>query len=103
MPQFPKSDPLSGFTEIRPDGSPVEPAEPSQLVNDGWVAARLQMKVATIRSQRYRRRHGLDHWFDVDPVFIGSRPRYGRADIIAWLERQYTQSMNGTAPASGRP
>jgi hypothetical protein len=89
--------------EINPDGSPVEQPEPIQLEDDVWVAAQLKMKVPTIRSERFKRKHGLKHWFTVDPVFIGSKPRYRRMAVIAWLERQYSKSMSSTPPASGNP
>jgi hypothetical protein len=46
------------------------------------------MKVATIRSQRFKRRHGLDHWLDLDPVMIGAKPRYRRSEALAWLHGQ---------------
>ena len=92
MPQFLKSDPLSGLTEIRPDGTPVEPTLPSEFVTDTWLAGQLQMAVATIRSQRFKRLHGLDHWLDIAPIYLGSRPRYRRSDAIAWLQSQSTRN-----------
>ena len=36
------------------------------FVDDHWLAQRIGMKVATIRSQRFKRRHGLPLWIDGD-------------------------------------
>ena len=92
MPQFPAPDPLSGLTEIRPDSTPVEPTVQSEFVTDAWLAGQLQMAVATIRSQRFKRLHGLDHWLTIDPTYLGSRPRYRRSAAIIWLQKQSEKS-----------
>ena len=88
MPQFPKPDPLAHLVEINPDGTPVQPASSSEFVTDAWLADQLQMAIATIRSQRYKRLHGLDHWLDLAPTYIGSRPRYRRSQALDWLAAQ---------------
>jgi hypothetical protein len=95
MSQLPKPDPLAHLVEINPDGTPVQPASSSEFVTDVWLADQLQMAVATIRSQRFKRLHGQDHWLDLAPVYIGSRPRYRRSDAIEWLERQAAQNAYG--------
>ena len=59
-----------------------------RLLRDREVASRLALSPATIRGQRFDRRHGLPHWFTVDPVMIGSAPRYRASDVDAWLESQ---------------
>lgn len=92
MTQFPKPDPFAHAVEIRPAGTPVEPTLQSEFVTDTWLAGQLQMAVATIRSQRFKRLHGLDHWLDLAPTYIGSKPRYRRTDAIAWLQSQTTRS-----------
>jgi hypothetical protein len=92
MINFPKPDPLAHLVEINPDGTPVKPTSPSEFVTDSWLANQLQMAVATIRSQRFKRLHGLDHWLDLAPVYIGSKPRYRRTDAIAWLQCQTTRN-----------
>ncbi len=56
------------------------------FVDDQWIAERIGMKVATIRSQRFKRRHGLPHWLDLDPVMIGSKPRYRLSTALNWLQ-----------------
>ena len=88
MPQFPKPDPLAGLTEILPSGAVKPPSEESEFVTDAWLSRQLQMAVATIRSQRFKRRHGQDHWLDLAPVYIGSKPRYRRSEALAWLRGQ---------------
>ena len=68
---------LDGEAEsIRPDAC---------FVDDHWLAQRIGMKVSTIRSQRFKRRHGLPHWLDLDPVMIGSKPRYRLSMALDWL------------------
>ena len=90
MSQHPKLDPLAHLVEINPDGTPVNPPLPdkSEFITDAWLANQLQMAVATIRSQRFKRLHGNDHWLTIDPVYIGSKPRYRRSDAIEWLSNQ---------------
>jgi hypothetical protein len=83
-----------GWVEVNPDGSPVirPSSEESEFVTDAWLAGQLRMAIATIRSQRFKRLHGLDHWLDLAPVYIGSKPRYRRTNAIAWLQRQSTRN-----------
>ncbi len=91
------NQPISEMTEILPSGERIPPLQESEFVTDKWIAEQLQMSIATIRSQRFKRRHSEDHWLDLDPVYIGSKPRYRRKDVLAWLESK------STAPASGNP
>ena len=77
--------------EILPDGTRIDPNNPyelSEFVNDQWLANQIGMKIATIRSQRFKRLHGYEHWLDIDPVYIGSKPRYRRSEALDWLKRQ---------------
>ena len=39
-----------------------------------------------VRQQRYFRRHGRKHAFQLDPIYIGSKPRYRAADVYAWVD-----------------
>ena len=64
------------------------PNRDATFADDKWFARELCMSVATIRAQRFRRRHGLPHWLDIDAVMIGSRPRWRKSVAIAWIERQ---------------
>ena len=92
MSTIPKPDPLAHLVEINPDGTPVKPTSSSEFVTDAWLADQLQMAVATIRSQRFKRLHGLDHWLGLAPIYIGSRPRYRRSEALAWI-RSREQSL----------
>jgi len=62
------------------------PDRMAPLIDDAAVAKILCMAPATIRVQRFRRRSALPHWLTVDPIYIGSRPRYRQQDIAGWLE-----------------
>jgi hypothetical protein len=89
MTNFPKPDPLAGLTEILPSGAVKPPSsEESEFITDTWLAEQLQMAVATVRSQRFKRLHGEPHWLDIDPIYIGSKPRYRRIDALDWLSAQ---------------
>lgn len=90
---------LNGESDMSDCQSHNEPSKPTSymserstslptFVGDGWVAAQIGMKISTIRVQRFNRRHGRPHWLDIDPVFIGSKPRWRRADVVAWLKKQ---------------
>ena len=67
---------------------PEYPAASTAFIDDRWLAAQTKLKPSTFRSQRFKRLHGLAHWFDVDPVYLGSKPRYRLSDALAWLARQ---------------
>ena len=95
MPLY-NEDPLAHLVEIRPDGTPVESALPSEFVTDPWLANQLQMAVATIRSQRFKRRHGQKHWLTIDAVYVGSKPRYRRSEAIEWLRDQCSRGTTRT-------
>ena len=43
-----------------------------RLVDDAYVAKLLSMSRSFIRKQRFLRRRGLPHVFDIDPVLIGA-------------------------------
>ncbi len=82
------------LVEVLPDGTrinPLSPTEPSEFVNGAWLADQIGMKVATIRSQRFKRLHGEDHWLGIHPIYIGSKPRYRRSEALEWLHNQSGQ------------
>ena len=56
-----------------------------RLVDDAYIAKRLSMSRSFIHKQRFLRRRGLPHVFDIDPVMIGSSPRYPLEDVEAWI------------------
>jgi hypothetical protein len=91
MPNYTKPDPFADAVEILPYGKVKPPSSgESEFVTDAWLADQLQMAVATIRSQRFKRLHGHDHWLDIDPIYIGSKPRYRRTEAIEWLQSKTT-------------
>ena len=59
----------------------------TKFVDDNWIAERIGMKVSTIRGQRFNRKHGLRHWLDIDPVIIGTIPRWNLKKSVAWLKK----------------
>ena len=61
-----------------------------RLVDDAYIAKRLSMSRSFLRKQRFLRRRGLPHVFDIDPVMIGSSPRYRREDLMAWINARET-------------
>ncbi len=56
-----------------------------KLLCDKEVAAIVGMSPSWVRVQRFKRKSGTEHSFTVDPVFIGSSPRYKQEDIQIWL------------------
>ena len=55
------------------------------LINDRYVAERLSISPQWVRNQRWRRRQGLEHILTIDPVMIGSSPRYRIEDVETWI------------------
>ena len=64
----------------------------NKLVNDLDIAGLLSISRSWVRKERFSRRHGKPHVFDVDPVLIGTSPRYRMVDVLAWIERRSVQS-----------
>ena len=56
------------------------------LINDREVSKLLCMSSGWVRNQRHRRRHGEEHSLTIDPVMIGSSPRYRLDDLMDWIE-----------------
>ncbi len=61
------------------------PDQRGRLVDDAYVAKLISMSRSFLRKQRFLRRRGLPHVFDIDPVMIGSSPRYPLEDVEAWI------------------
>ena len=75
--------------EARPnDRKAIDPEAFTIFIDDRWLAGQTRLKPETFRAQRFKRLHGLDHWFDLDPIYIGSKPRYRLSEALDWLERQ---------------
>lgn len=78
--------------DTSPSGESKMIEEESEFVTDAYLAHHLGMAVATIRAQRFKRRHGQEHWLTIDAVTIGNRPRYRRSEAIAWLQGQVREN-----------
>lgn len=55
------------------------------LLNDKDIAHRAGFSPGWVRIQRYFRRHGKPHVLDIDPVLVGTKPRYRTEDVDAWF------------------
>lgn len=60
--------------------------EDENLLNDRDIANKFRMSVSWVRVQRHYRKNGKDHFLALDPVFIGSKPRYRASDLKKFLE-----------------
>ena len=56
------------------------------FVSDKEIASELRMSLSWVRKQRWLRRHEKEHVFTVDPVMIGSVPRYRNQDVREWID-----------------
>jgi hypothetical protein len=56
-----------------------------QLLNDKQVSELTSFSIGWIRKQRYDRNSGSPHKFDVDPIYVGSAPRYKKDDVTRWI------------------
>ena len=65
------------------------------FLNDKDIASELCLSCSWVRKQRWLRRHEKEHVFTVDPVMIGSAPRYRNQDVREWID-----ALDG--PAIGR-
>ena len=61
------------------------------LITDADVAQLTSMSRSWVRKQRWNRRHGHPHVFDVDPILIGSVPRYRLDAVLGWIESRDTR------------
>lgn len=65
------------------------------LLRDKDVARLLSFSPSWVRTQRFRRKHGLPHTLDIGPIYVGTAPCYRPTDIEAWLERQVERARDG--------
>ena len=59
--------------------------EERSLIDDRRVAELVCLSRSWVRQQRLRRRRGLPHAFTIDPVIIGSIPRYPLDEVYEWI------------------
>ncbi|HEV2533327.1 hypothetical protein [Phenylobacterium sp.] len=74
----------------------------TQLYNDRQVAAFLGVSTSWVRLQRFNRRHGKPHVFNLDPVLVGSSPRYVRRDVDEFVVGLIRNRERRGAPDGGR-
>lgn len=56
------------------------------LLSDSDLASLLKISRSWIRKQRMLRRAGLGHVLAIDPIMIGTCPRYRRSEVELWLQ-----------------
>ena len=57
-----------------------------QFLTDADIANHLSMSPSWVRGQRLKRRNGVPHFLQVDPVMIGTKtPRYRTSDFERFL------------------
>lgn len=57
----------------------------NNLLNDQQLSDLVSMSKSWIRKQRMLRRRGESHTLTIDPVLIGTAPRYRQAEVLDWL------------------
>jgi hypothetical protein len=71
----------------------------AEFLNDRDIAQLFGMSPGWVRMQRHFRRFGRDHFLTIDPVLIGTRPRYRREDVAALVKAtKALQTDNASAP-----
>ena len=58
-----------------------------KLLDDIGLGEIADMAPATFRVQRHLRRTGKPHWFNVDPIYVGSSPRYLPEEVTDFFNR----------------
>lgn len=57
-----------------------------KYLSDNELAVMLGLSPSWCRRQRYLRQRELHHDLIIDPVYIGSSPRYPLSEVRSWLE-----------------
>jgi len=71
------------------------------LICDAEVASTLSMSRSWVRGERRNRRKGLSHTLNIDPVMVGSSPRYRIVDIEAFIEGLTPANENSPSQKGG--
>lgn len=56
------------------------------FLNDRAIAHRMGFSPGWVRLERFRRRHGQPHTLQIDPIIVGTKPRYLAEDVDALIE-----------------
>ncbi len=57
----------------------------NQFMNDKEIAHMLSVSPSWVRKQRHLLNKGEDHIFKVEPIYIGSSPRYSTSAVTKWI------------------
>lgn len=60
--------------------------ETTVFLSDKDISKIIAVTPSWMRKQRHLRKYGEDHIFTIDPVFIGSLPRYRTSEVKAWID-----------------
>lgn len=61
------------------------PIEEDCLIDDRQVSKITSMSISWPRQERFKRRQNHPHVFTIDPIMVGSSPRYRLSDVREWL------------------
>jgi predicted DNA-binding transcriptional regulator AlpA len=76
-----------------------ERSDEPRLIGDQEIAQLVSMSRSWVRKQRLNRRRALPHSLAVDPVMVGSVPRYRHTDIANWISSLSASSKVPTSDA----
>ncbi len=64
----------------------VDEGERPHLLTDKEIAKTLNVSTSWVRKERHLRHAGQTHSLTIDPIYVGSSPRYRSDEFSAWLE-----------------
>jgi hypothetical protein len=70
--------------------------EEARLIDDEQIARKLCVSRQWVRGQRFKKRHDLPHVLNIEPVMIGSLPRYRAEDFDQWIGSLNSENDGGT-------
>ena len=82
---------IHGFYNI---GNTVSEMNDVEFFTDRDIGRILGISPNTIRVQRHYRRNGKDHYLKIDPVMIGSLPRYTKEDVANLIANLKENKIN---------
>jgi hypothetical protein len=81
----------------------IEELSDIKLLSDKEVAELLSMSLAWVRKQRHLRKHGQPHTLDLDPIMLGSAPRYRVDELKAWIDGRKERNQSSPPQAKKGP
>jgi len=70
------------------------------LLNDREIAHRVGFSPGWVRLERFRRRHGQPHTLTIDPLIVGTKPRYVAGEFDEWFAK-LVATQRGEPPHGG--